>query len=91
MMKSTLALSLAALSLVAGASTSAHMTKSHAAMMKQCHRMSHAAMMKNPKCAAMMKAHMSSMGSHSMMKKGDMMDKGAMSGDMMGNTSTPKK
>ena len=93
-MKYNLAIATLALSLAAGSSASAHMTKSHAATMKRCHAMPHSAMMKNRNCVAMMKMHRSSMGSHSMMKngamKGNMMDKGSMSGEMMGNSSMPK-
>lgn len=94
MMKFNLAVAALALTLAAGSTASAHMTKSHAATMKRCHAMSHSAMMKNHNCAAMMKMHGSSTGSHSMIKnaamKGNMMEKGSMSGEMMGNSSMPK-
>ena len=94
MTKYNLAVAALALSLAAGSSASAHMTKSHAATVKRCHAMSHSAMMKNRSCVAMMKMHGSSMGSHPMMKnvamKGNMTDNGSMSGEMMGNSSMPK-
>ncbi len=74
-----------AMGLIAGTPASAHMSKSHAAMMKRCHAMSHSAMMKNNGCASMMKHHMSKS-----MMKGDMKGKDSMSSGMMSNSTMPK-
>ena len=54
-------------------SGSMHMSKSQMATMNKCKAMSHDAMMKSSKCAAMMKAHP------------DMMKNGSMSSDSMGH------
>ena len=74
-----------AMSLAVTLPASAHMTKSHAAIMKRCHAMSHAAMMKNHSCASMMKRHMSKGAMKSSMTGSD-----AMSNGMMGNSTMPK-
>ncbi|MBC7504680.1 hypothetical protein [Sphingomonas sp. 10B4] len=80
-----LAVGAVAMVLIAGAPASAHMSKSHAAMMKRCHAMSHSAMMKNHGCASMMKHNMSK-GS----MKGGMMGNDSMSNGMMSNSTMPK-
>ena len=80
-----LAVGALAMALSAGAPAAAHVSKSHAAMMKRCHAMSHSAMMKNHSCASMMKHHMSK-GS----MKGSMMGDDSMSNGMMSNSTMPK-